>query len=1127
MSGLSKVIVLDPDVRASRQVQLGFEREGVPTATAPIPADAAKLELFPSGVSEASLVIVGGTVEARALELIGRVRALLEAAHIDVPIVFAGRGVRRTDAEAAGADEVVLQPAHLRDVVTIGRLLRGLAAHQRAHIVGSLAETTGVFTLVRALSALGRSAVLTLMRGLRRGEVRFYHGEVTSAQVGLIHGQAALHQLLLWTDARFDFHHEDIVRRQQIPMAHDELFADAERFLAIVRDESGSLSPSMVLEQDVARVHSLGKQIPTEVHGVLRMFDGHRVLADVLEDSPYRVFETLRVAQRACDAGLLRQASTVRPKATWRAVLAIEEWLVGSNPRAGVQDRAPSESGPLKAQPDATGPRIKASRRKRKKRRVNTPLPIPAIQTKPEIDWGALVPRTLGAEVGPLAGVVPASHTSGEIVMATRDEPREKLEALMDTDKRERIFPRDIGIEPSVVWNESDELEREQRERAEAEARERAEAKVRERAEEEAAARLRAAAEREAAVRAEEAEQVRVEAEARAAGEREVAARHDAEQARLRDEAAADARRESESKAAAEAGSSRDSADDLARRLAEARSSNETSAAEKARVDADARAAAEMKARGEAGAKAASDAKVAAEARDAEAAAKAAEHARLDVESKARAKAAAEAADTKAAEQARTEATAKAAEQARTEATAKAAEQARQGAEAKAQADAAAEQARQGAEAKAQADATAAAEATAKASEQARLDAAARASAEADAKAAAGVEAAFRAEAEARARLDAEQQARLDGEATKRAEAEARRLQLVRDAKAAADKAEADVRAAAAQAKADAVTGTSRGDTKRTRAAKRGAKRRDLAEANAIAKARAAAEARVAAAHAVVTEVGDTDRTLPRVLVEPPAVEPPARIDHTQLHERTPATTNDGSPVTTSDLVKRLLADERPAGTATLDTPSVIVAETASAVVMVADRLTVTTTDHTARLIATSIATVTEPSAAPSELHDEPSDGIVRERLASVETAPAPRRSLPQGEIPFDDRPDDATGEITTPISIEELEAAAEPTILVADLAAVHSAVSAIAIAQVAAPHTPNASTPASERAVVEVLNDASVAFTEIEEDFFRAGTEKTQPPPRLESFDDLDEGYQPVGFWDRLRGKKPIKPGR
>ncbi|MBA2542696.1 MAG: DUF4388 domain-containing protein, partial [Deltaproteobacteria bacterium] len=470
MSGPSKVIVLDPDGRASRQVQLGFEREGVPVRVASMASDISQLELFANGDNEASLVVVGGSGETKALELIKRARNRLEAANIDAPIVFAGRGVRRTDAEAAGADEVVLLPAHLRDVVTIGRLLRGQPATQRAHIVGSLAETTGVFTLVRALSVLGRSAVLTLIRGLRRGEVRFFHGEVTSAQVGLIHGQAALHQLLLWTDARFDFHHEDVVRRQQIPLSPDELFTDAERFLSSIRDSSGSLSPSNVLEQDVPRIQMLGKQVPTEVHGVLRMFDGHRVLADVLEDSPYRVFETLRVTQRAVEAGLLRQATAPRPRATWRAVLSIEEWLVGG-PRDD-QARAASDSGPLKSA-DATGQhrKEKESRRKRKKRRANTPIAVSPM-TKPDIDWGALVPRVVGAEIqGTLAGVVPAAHASGEITMPTRDEPREKLEALMDTAKREKIFPRDVGFdEPKIIFDESAELERGRRDSEEAKA---------------------------------------------------------------------------------------------------------------------------------------------------------------------------------------------------------------------------------------------------------------------------------------------------------------------------------------------------------------------------------------------------------------------------------------------------------------------------------------------------------------------------------------------------------------------------------------------------------------------------------------------------------------------------------
>ncbi len=582
MPGLSKVVVLDPDVRASRQVQLGFAREGVPATIAQIPVDLARFEL---PADDAGLVVVGGE-DGRALDLLRRTRLLLETHHIDAPIVFAGRGVRRTDAEVAGADEVVLRPVFLRDVVTIGRLLRGQPANQRTHLIGSLVETTGVYTLVRALAALGRSAVLTLIRGLRRGEIRFYHGEVTSAQVGLIHGQAALHQLLLWTEGRFDFHHEDVVRRQQIPMTREELFADAERFLEGVRDSSGQLSPSMVLEQDVPRVQTLGKQIPTEVHGVLRMFDGHRVLADVLEDSPYRVFETLRVAQRAVDVGLLRIVDSQRPKATWRAVLAIEEWLVGGN-RDEVIARSAIDTGPV---PKVEDVRVgRSSRRKRKRHRANTPLatPVtPVVTAKADIDWGALIPRVVGAEVGALSGVVPAAQASGEIQMPSRETPRERLEAL-DTGRRELIFPTDIGLEPKVVFDEQHEVSRLDRERAE---RARIEAAAKEVAAREHAEQARAAEQAEAKHR----EAMSVAAKHRSEEE----SRADAEDSKLRAEAAEWARAQAKARLQAEHDRARE-AEELAHRLADAKARAETESRAKIEAELRIRAAAPEQIAGE------------------------------------------------------------------------------------------------------------------------------------------------------------------------------------------------------------------------------------------------------------------------------------------------------------------------------------------------------------------------------------------------------------------------------------------------------------------------------------------------------------------------------------------------
>ncbi len=989
MPGPSKVIVLDPDARAGRQVQLGFSREGVPSVLAAV--DLPRLDVPSDGTA---LVIVGGT-DGRALDLLRKTRLALDENKLDVPIVFNGRGVRRTDAEAAGADEVILLPAFLRDVVTIGRLLQGQPAGRRDHIVGSLAETTGVFTLVRALASLGRSAVLTLIRGLRRGEIRFFHGEVTSAQVGMIHGQAAFHQLLLWTEARFEFHHEDVVRRQQIPLSPEELFIDAERFLEGVRDSSGQLSPSMVLEQDMVRVSALGKQIPTEVHGVLRMFDGHRVLADILEDSPYRVFETLRVAQRACDVGLLRIVDGQKPKPTWRAVLAIEEWLVGSDRDAVIQRaQAASESGPIPEQRDSSQ-KVKGGKRKRKKRRALTPAsgPIVAPTTKPDIDWGALVPRVVGAEVGSLSGVVPASQLSGEIQLPTRETQREKLEALMDTDKREKIFPKEIGLEPKVVFDAGEDLVKHEAETA---------VKV---------------------------AKVKAEAEAREA---------DAKQIRERDEAAAKAK--AEAKAADEA---------AARAKIEAKKADEAAAKAKieAKKEADAKAKAEAKAE--------ADAKAAAAKAEADAEAKAA-------------------AETKAAE------------------AAKAASDAAASAEAKAAADAKADAGARTMTAAPISDATA------------KANADARAILEAEAKA--RTDAAAKATAETLAKLEAEAAAKLKADAlTKAAVVEAAANEAIAarlrdEAELRAEAEDALLRAEAAERAKQLAAARARASDEQAREAEELAKR--LAEARAKAEAETRAKVteedraeeeiwREARARAVAIDAEDAKRAAMRAVGDTVSTTPPG--------EKAP------------DLVKQLLSE----GVTTSENPN--------ATVVVHEHMTVDTTINTARVTSESLATIT--SAAPEQLADDPSDGIVRQ-LATIDTAPV--RRPPPGEIPADDRPEARKGEIAPRAASPASEPiTAEPSILISDLAAAHNAVNAVIAAQAAAPASKNIAAPVHEKVIAEVRKDAVHAFSDDEEEFFRAGAGNTGKVPQFtaaETFDDLDEDYRPVGFWDRLRGKKPPK---
>jgi hypothetical protein len=48
--------------------------------------------------------------------------------------------------------------------------------------------------------------------------------------------------------------------------------------------------------------------------------------------------------------------------------------------------------------------------------------------------------------------------------------------------------------------------------------------------------------------------------------------------------------------------------------------------------------------------------------------------------------------------------------------------------------------------------------------------------------------------------------------------------------------------------------------------------------------------------------------------------------------------------------------------------------------------------------------------------------------------------------------------------------------------------------------------------------------FSDEEEEFFRAGV-AVEAASLVESFEDLDDGYSPASFWDRLVGRRAVRP--
>jgi hypothetical protein len=135
------------------------------------------------------------------------------------------------------------------------------------------------------------------------------------------------------------------------------------------------------------------------------------------------------------------------------------------------------------------------------------------------------------------------------------------------------------------------------------------------------------------------------------------------------------------------------------------------------------------------------------------------------------------------------------------------------------------------------------------------------------------------------------------------------------------------------------------------------------------------------------------------------------------------------------------------------------------------------------------------------------------------------RPRAPSSE-PVVDQPSILVGDEAPSVVVSHLVAPLATDPLVADLAALHGAVST-AVAAPPAPSPGDVRTAAREQEIAEIRKDA-VAFNELEEAFFKHADHvhsHVTAPAHVESFEDLDEGYEPPKFWDRVFGRR--RPGQ
>jgi CheY-like chemotaxis protein len=396
MNQLSTLLLVDPDPRGLETLTYGFEREGCTVAGTSDPKLAP--DLLRTTTPQLAVVALRSP-EKPGLDVITGIKRGAPVRR--VPIVALGAPDLRQAALAAGTNDFVATPLFVRDVVNVSRLLTlshavPNAPHPEVEVQARLSEYHGLFYLLRALAVTGRSGIILLSRGNRRAELRVADGAVMAVHIAGLQGLPALHQLLLWEEAALSLKFRAVPKRSNLHMSAQELLDECERFLRDFAHAARDLgAPRCVYVPAGDRDPGVAGLQPAQLGPALRLFDGQRTLSDVIEESPFRVFDTIRVVKRLLDAGVLAVKSDGAPApdaAEPRSML--EQWAVVPEQRGIVGDR------------------------RRTSRRLKTvgASPAPATELPPSVDRAE-------TPVGPIPLTQKKSAASGEISAGARRPP--------------------------------------------------------------------------------------------------------------------------------------------------------------------------------------------------------------------------------------------------------------------------------------------------------------------------------------------------------------------------------------------------------------------------------------------------------------------------------------------------------------------------------------------------------------------------------------------------------------------------------------------------------------------------------------------------------------------------------
>jgi CheY-like chemotaxis protein len=330
------LLLVDGDTKSLRVLEVSLKKAGFNVTTAVNGADAlAKVE-----TSAPDLIISDTKMpEMDGFELVERLKQ-----HVDwgtIPFIFL---TSQSDVEdkirglELGVEDYLTKPIYIKEIVTRVKILlqkkQRVALEEgkresRTKFAGSLVDMA-VVDLIQTIEISRKSGVIHFANSDgKRGAIYFRNGKVIDAELGRLTGEEAVYRLLVWNDGDFEVEFKNVRRKDVIELSSQGMLMEGMRRV----DEWGRLCEQLppletTFEVDYRELAERLAEIPDEINGILRLFDGRRTLMQVVDDCDFSDLEALNVVSKLYFEGLIYDSSTgVAPSDGEADQPDLEDWL--------------------------------------------------------------------------------------------------------------------------------------------------------------------------------------------------------------------------------------------------------------------------------------------------------------------------------------------------------------------------------------------------------------------------------------------------------------------------------------------------------------------------------------------------------------------------------------------------------------------------------------------------------------------------------------------------------------------------------------------------------------------------------------------------------------------------------